>query len=177
MAKTRNVRTNNKRNERMKKVLFITMLSLLNLSYMHATEVRDDMTNMITIMGFEAPRQDDWETIDCARKEIRSGFAEKVNSATICTYFAESISEITHEKWISGQIKPIVQIFRYDDSTESIVAENPYIGVNGNGQLGYIFTYNERIKIDGVKYDQIRVGSSFTNNECGTTYFLDKFKD
>ena len=159
----------------MKKLILATLLGIISIGSMNAKETREVYENGHAVMGFVISPEIKWEVALKNDSGYKSCLLTVVNQALICTYFNEPLKE-AKELWDIGIAEPKAQSFQYDSSTPHIWAYKPYIGELGNGEYGYMFLYNERIKIDGTTYDQIRVNTCPNFAELGSVYFLDKFK-
>ena len=163
----------------MKKLILATLLGMMSIGSMNAYEWRREENNKIVVTGLNPTEcKTKWISLDPPVHGAKSCLILLFNEAVIWTYYVEPLSQITEEALIYGTILPSYQNFRYDNKSERI-SSGDFSEVFTNNEHGIFFTYNERIKIEGIKYDEIGTYIPYGKVEdtTGPIYYLEKYKD
>ena len=146
---------------------------------MDAYEVRLERDYGHSIIGLDTTKEKEWEPAIKNDNGWNSCMVDCVNDAVIFTFFKESLAE-AKDLWETDCLVPVAQAFTYDDKSPTLWSFDPKIQMVLDG-LTYRFYYNERVKIDNVKYDNaytyLRLHSAIEGALSPVAYGLVKYKD
>ena len=160
----------------MKKLILATLLSVLSVGAINAHQTISVYGKGFCVTGFEDKASRTWEEAGFNLVGARSCVIERINNATVHTYFKAPVKKAKAE-WKHGKCKPVSQSFRYGDSHETLRSYDVETSRLNDGNLIFVFRYATAPRVSNKMFDFMEITTMPQEKNISSIYCVYKINE